>query len=193
MFDFLEKKSLRIVIIAVASCAGCASQTTKTNPQVSSPNSGTVLGKVVEAAPSDHYNAETGSRFEQPSASPDNALPTYPAELLAQRLPPVSIQIRIVVDGEGRVSESMPITAATTENKPFVGSSVTAVKGWKFSPLIKVTPGGGTTTIHDDSGSMQTFEGHAESLPFHQDYVFVFSQKGGRADVKSDSQSPVSN
>jgi hypothetical protein len=131
--------------------------------------------------------AEAGAHFEQPLASPDNPLPAYPSDLLAKRLPPIAVQVRVVVNELGLVTSVSSTEQSDASKLPFVESVRSAVQDWKFTQLVKIIPGSTSTTLVDAFGSEQTYPGKAIALPFHQDYRFVFSQTQGKANVTAHS------
>jgi len=144
---------------------------------------GEVTGGVVEPPASERYKADPDAQYEQPLASPDNPLPIYPPHLLSKRLPPISMQIRVVVDDMGQVTSVIAPEQTDAGQLPFVESIRSTVQGWKFTQLIKIIPGPGSTTLFDAMGNRSEYPGKAIALPFHQDYRFVFSQSEGKANI----------
>ena len=152
--------------------------------------SGVVNGGIVEASPAERYQAKPGRHYEQPEAFPDNPLPLYPAELLKRELGPITIQVRIVVSEEGVVTNVVPIEQSTTELMALFYSVEQTIRRWKFSQLVEVVDGPDITTVRDGAGSEVMYQGKARSLPFHQDYRFVFSQSGGVSKVSGQPVAP---
>jgi hypothetical protein len=158
--------------------------------QPSGPNlSGEVTGGLIEPSAAERYVAESGASYEQPLAFPENPLPAYPSDLLSSRLPPVSVQVRVVVDNMGHVTSVVVTEQAEPTTLPFIESVRSAVQGWKFTQLVKVVPGPGSTSLFDAAGIESVYMGKATAMPFHQDYRFVFSQTEGKANVAVQSAS----
>jgi hypothetical protein len=178
-----------ILLVWVLSCFGCATQVPKSLPQSGSKISGQVTGGLVEASASERYVAEPGARYHQPIAFPDNPLPAYPVDLLSKRLPPVAVQVRVIVDSMGNVSSVVALERSDPDQAQFFESIRSTVKFWKFTQLVKIVPGPGSTTLTDVNSSETTYAGSATALPFHQDYRFVFSQTQGKANVTAHSGS----
>jgi len=139
---------------------------------------GQVSARVVEPELEARYPSQPGMRYEQPTAFPDNPMPAYPETLLAARLPPVQLTLRLIINEEGRVSDVRPVTRIANEHEPFLSAARVAVLKWKFLPLIQIGAGPGKTMI--TVGEYTTaYPGAAIALPFHQDYVFTFRQLDG--------------
>jgi hypothetical protein len=171
------------LVVFVLAFSGCSSQATKLQPPPEAKLSGQVTGGLIAAPASERYIAEEGAHYEQPLGSPDNSLPTYPSDLLSQRLPPVSVQVRVVVNELGKVTSVIGSEPASPGRLPFVESVRSTLQHWKFTQLVKVIPGDTYTALPDGNGSQFIYPGKATALPFHQDYRFIFSQKDGKANV----------
>jgi len=171
------------LVVLVLVCFGCSSHAPKPRRTLEAKLSGQVTGGLIAAPLSERYIAEKGAYYEQPIGSPDNALPAYPPDLLSQRLPPVSVQVRVVVDNLGKVTSITSSEQPNPGQLPFVESVRSALQGWKFTQLVKVIPGDDYTALPDGDGSQFLYPGKATALPFHQDYRFIFSQKDGKANV----------
>lgn len=171
------------LVVFVLVFSGCSSQATKPQPLPQAKLSGQVTGGLIAAPASESYVAEEGAHYEQPVGSPDNALPAYPSDLLLQRLPPVSVQVRVVVNDLGKVTSVTCSEQATSSQLPFVEIVRSTLLAWKFTQLVKVIPSNTYTALPDGEGSQFIYPGKATALPFHQDYRFIFSQKDGKASV----------
>lgn len=132
---------------------------------------GAVSAEVVDAPVDMRYQAVPGSTYFSPLPIRENAKPEYPASLLARRLPPATIVVRLIVDGAGAV-ERASVVAATSDEQSFADAVLSAVKAWTFIPLKRVTGD------------------RIERLPFTQDYRFTFRQVNGRAIVEDGSVDP---
>lgn len=147
--------------------SGCALQ----SPAVFSPGAayvadGAVSAEIVDTADENaRYQPVPGSSYLDPLPIRENAKPDYPPDLLDRRLPPVTVVVRLVVDGAGAVADARVVDDG---DAPAFGDAVlAAVRSWTFIPLKRVT------------GS------RVEPLPFTQDYRFTFRQVNGRAVVES--------
>jgi TonB family protein len=166
----------------VALLAGCA---TKKAVEPVDPRRGDVAVHTIDSPPADTYaEPEKGEAYDSPRPFDQNAAPRYPAELLAQRLPPVSVKVRLIVDESGKVTDVLALDSDATMNPAFFASTEAAVRSWQFSPLVRFGKGGGSTTI-EFSGLKETYEGQAQALPFHQDYEFTFRQRDGKGFVST--------
>ena len=176
--------SIRVILLAVVlGCCGCASQIRQPESAPENKVSGDVTGGVIDAPASDRYKEEQNVHYEQPIPSPDNPLPAYPVVWLSKRLPPVTIQVRVIVNALGNVTNVIPTDTPNASDSAFIQSVQSAVAKWKFNQLVKVVPGPGQTSLIDAFGSRTTYSGKATALPFHQDYRFTFSQSEGKANI----------
>ncbi|PJK15213.1 hypothetical protein CO613_02305 [Lysobacteraceae bacterium NML07-0707] len=117
----------------------------------------------VEQAPQDARYPIAGVHFEPLIADAENTSPKYPEHLLAARLPPLSVTVRVIVDTEGAVSHVLPEMEDKAVPQAFVDAVVEAVGRWRFSPLIRWQ------------------DGKAEALPWSEKMTFEFRQINGRA------------
>lgn len=145
---------------------GCASRPPASQPREGYAADGAVSAEIADSADADaRYQPMPGSSYLDPLPLRDNAKPEYPPALLAQKLPPATVVVRLIVDGAGKVADARIIENAG--GAPAFGEAVlAAVRGWSFHPLKRVT------------GRV------VEPLPFTQDYRFVFRQLNGRAVVE---------
>ena len=123
--------------------------------------------------------------FFMPLASHDNALPPYPAALLAQRLPPQATCLRVSIDTAGAVMDAAPIAqppdcpAPGTVDAQFFAAAMAAARGWQFDPAVRCAyPNLQAQQKQDCSGGRETPQ--AVSLA----YRFVFEQREGRGSVR---------
>jgi hypothetical protein len=122
--------------------------------------------------------------FLPPLAEPDNRPPVYPAELLAQRLPPQAVCLRVSVSEKGEVSSSSPFVrppdcaALDPAAQPFMHAQV-AVSAWRYDPAVRCVfehrPRPDYPTCVDARETPQ-----AVSLT----YRFVFEQQNGHGSVR---------
>jgi len=172
-------RSLLLAAFASLLCA-CAA---KKPIEPVDPRLGEVAVKTLQSADTDRYEeAASGEQYDYPAVYDENASPVYPDALLTQRLPPLRIKVRLVVDAAGDVTESSPLDPAVSADPAFFAAIQAAVREWKFTPLVRIKGGPGKTDILSHE-TMITYEGEATALPFHQDYEFTFSQRDGKGFV----------
>jgi TonB family protein len=154
------------MLAACALLAGCASQASRLELREGYAADGAVSAEIVDQPDGARYQPVAGSMYFSPLPIRENAKPEYPADLLARRLPAAVVVARLVVDGMGAV-ERAEVIESTSEEPAFRDAVLSAVKGWTFIPLKRVT---GDTI---------------ERLPFTQEYRFTFKQVNGHAVVES--------
>jgi hypothetical protein len=141
---------------------------------------GAVSGSIIPTKPQDQYSAKPGARFEAPASYSDNANPLYPEQLLAAKLPPIRVRVRIMVDEGGGVTSITPLDKVPPEQEAFLSSVQSALSDWKFWPLVQITDRPGASTVTSSDGETKQYSGLAQPLPFYQDYQFVFRQHNGK-------------
>lgn len=163
---------LSIVLIATA----CRSVPTQAPPP---PPSGEVDAQRIESVASDRYEVAEGATYEQPRAVDTNTMPVYPPALLAQRLPPQSVGVRLVVDPEGRVAEVQALDPDGSATGGFLASVRASCATWRFSPLTETRAVEVRRRLPDGDLEIE-YVPQTRALPFHLDYRFVFRQVDGR-------------
>ncbi|MDC7805575.1 hypothetical protein PQS31_01855 [Luteimonas sp BLCC-B24] len=125
-------------------------------------------------------------RFLHPNLEADVALPVYPEALLAQRLPPATVCVDVVVDAAGQVTAVAPrqdgdcAAASTGDTAVLLEAVRTAVAGWRYAPALLCEAPVGYTG--DDAC---TAEGVVETpTAVRLSYAFRFSQTAGRPEVE---------
>jgi hypothetical protein len=162
--------------------AGCAA---KKPVELADPRLGDVAVEQLQPAASDRYaEPAPDEAYDYPVQFDENAPPTYPDALLAKQLPPVRVKVRLIVDVTGSVTESAPLDSAASADPAFLGAILTAVRDWKFTPLVRITAAAGKTDIIFQDVVI-TYPGKATALPFHQDYEFTFVQRDGKGFVST--------
>lgn len=126
--------------------------------------------------------------FQLPLADPANAAPEYPPGLLARRLPPRVVCMRLAVGEDGSVRDAQPVVsdddcpAAANGEQAFPAATAEAVRRWRFDPAFRcVFPEGQAVTSTCDGVDGREVP-QAVSLIFR----FVFEQIDGRAEVRFD-------
>lgn len=145
--------------------AGCALQAHKPESREGYAADGAVSAEIIDRPDTARYQPVVGSTYFNPLPIRENAKPVYPVALLEQRLPPVAVVARIIVDGTGAV-ERAEVIESTSDEPAFRDAVLLAVRSWTFVPLRRVTGD------------------RIEPLPFTQEYRFTFKQLNGRAVVE---------
>jgi TonB family protein len=155
-----------IASLAFLAClvAGCATTPEETTSQTSFLADGVVAAEIVDKPSSERYEIRPGEQFFSEVPRRENVRPAYPTQLLVERLGPISVTARIVVNASGEV-EKAEIVESSAAIPQFSESVLAAVKTWTFLPLKRVVGN------------------KLEPLPFTQDYKFTFKQENGRAVV----------
>jgi hypothetical protein len=160
---------------------GCVAQ--QAIERAGSPRTGSVAMQSVSADDSQSYEVATNETWFAPAPMDDHVAPVYPEELLAQKLPAITVRVRLIVDENGIVTDSTALDAPP--NYPqFFAAVQAAVRQWTYSPLVRSVPGEEDTALHFNGWSA-TYSGKATAMPFHQDYDIVFTQKDGKGVVTS--------
>jgi len=183
--SFPKPMSRILLCLALVGLAGCASVPRTAGSASKASLAGEVLGSPIAAPSQEQYESKSNVRFEQPTPFLENASPVYPEQLLAARLSPVHLSVRVIVDPEGRVASVAPIDVVPLEQAPFLASVQAALLTWKFLPLVQITDGPGTSEIASGNFTTQ-YHGQAKTLAFHQDYAFVFRQQDGKGTVSAE-------
>jgi hypothetical protein len=171
-----------LLTIGLICLAGCAAKKPIERPD---PRLGDVAVKPLQPASSDQYAAPVpGEEYEYPAPFGDNTPPVYPDTLLAKQLPPVSVKVRVIFDETGIPTASEQLDSAASPHPEFFGAVQTAVREWRFSPLVRINAGPGRTEIIFQ-GYRGVYTGKAVALPFHQDYEFTFTQRDGKGFVST--------
>lgn len=161
---------LRLPLAALVSAmlaTGCASSPRAPEAREGYAADGAVSAEIVDAADEGaRYQPVPGSSYLSPLPVRENAKPEYPPALLDRRLPPVTLVVRLIVDGAGKVADARIVESGGGE-AAFADAVLAAVRGWTFFPLKRVTGR------------------QVEPLPFTQDYRFTFRQLNGRAVVEA--------
>ena len=170
-----------LCLLLVCAGAGCAA---KKPAQPAVPPVGSVAFTKIEAPSEEGYKVASGEHYAPPQAFHENAFPTYPAELLEKRLPPVSVKVRLVIDAGGRVVQVEPLDSADPGDPAFFAAVEAVTREWRYMPLVRVVEGEGRTDVVFH-GLIATYDGKATALPFREDYEFTFTQRDGRGFVET--------
>lgn len=100
--------------------------------------------------------------------------PVYPPALLARQLAPVTLVMKLVVGGDGRVLRVQPDPPAQLRQIDHADAFVAAIeictRQWRFAPLI-------ITTTRAENGR---WVNHPEAKPFSLVYAFSFELRRGK-------------
>lgn len=171
-----------ILALAMAACTG----TVKETPTDSVRNGEVGVEELTAIhAASERIALADNENFLPPLAEPGNPPPLYPAALLAQRLPPQVVCLRVGVSEEGAVTSSAsfvkPPECAELDiaAQPFVDAAQTAIAAWRYDPAVRCVfepgPRPDYPTCVDARETPQ-----AVSLT----YRFVFEQQNGHGSVR---------
>lgn len=123
--------------------------------------------------------------FLMPLEDLGNAVPIYPADLLADALPPRTVCLQVDIDESGKVSAATPaddVDPCPTGTEPaFVEAARSAVLTWRFDPALRcVFPDAATRELA--IASCAGGEEHPQAIRIA--YRFVFESLDGRGVVR---------
>jgi hypothetical protein len=95
--------------------------------------------------------------------------PTYPANLVDQRLSAQDIRVKVVVDGTGRVSDVLDLYPKSTDahHAAFFAAVREAALKWQYTPM--------TVVQQEESRGGMLREISRETKPFSLDYAYRFT------------------
>lgn len=107
--------------------------------------------------------------------------PIYPARQLAACPPPQDVQVSLIVDQAGKVSEvRVPDEAqAGASRRPFIAAARAAALQWRFNPLQV------SRWAADAEGNSHVVD--EETKPFSRGYAFRFECRAGRPSVSTEA------
>ena len=183
---FLRQPIFRIALLT-AVALGLAACTTPTRAPLDDPREGQVgFAEVDSAVPTEtRLVLADNESYQPPLPDAGNAAPVYPADLLAQRLSPQSVCVRLAIDEHGAVADAAPVdqgpdcALGMDVESAFYAAAVEAVKRWRFEPAFRcVFPeGSGPDTACGFEDTQEVPQ--AVSLV----YRFVFEQVDGAGRV----------
>lgn len=180
-------EQVRVAMALVLLSSGCAQQVSVTRAESPPPRDGEVgVSEISALVPAEgRMEIADTETFFMPLASRGNALPAYPAALLARRLPPQMTCLRVSIDGAGAVMDAAPIEqppdcpSSAEVDVQFFAAAVAAARGWQFDPAVRCEyPNLQAQQARDCTGGRETPQ--AVSLA----YRFVFEQREGRGSVR---------
>lgn len=160
------------------------------SPRPSPPPTGQVGYELADSA------IQAGSRlqlaanesFQPPLPTADNVPPIYPDELLARRLPPQAVCLRVAIDERGQVFNTalvdlgLDCSGTHDVDSAFQDAAIAAALRWRFEPAFRcVFPEGQTPdTACGIDGTQEVPQ------PVSLVYRFVFEQVDGQGRVRID-------
>lgn len=184
------KRSWMVMLVTVLS-TGCATTPPVDDEASRSGQVGVqdITGYVPMAARMELADNES---FLMPLDDRDNAIPVYPAALLARQLPPQVVCLRVSIDADGGVMSSAPIVEDAAEgaadcpgvdatDAAFFEAAQATVAGWRFDPALRC--------VFPDARAKANVEascsgGKEVPVPVSLGYRFVFEQHDGRGSVR---------
>lgn len=176
---WIANSRLPLIAAFALTLAWLSACTTRSAPRSEKASKGNVAAKEIPAARNERYDQGSGVTYALPLPASENAMPDYPASLLAAKLPPRTFAARLIFNEQGDVIDVRRVQDdPSEESAAFLASVREACRNWYYTALIerrRVTTDGS--------------DGLAESIietrkPFHLDFEFTFSQSGGRGLVE---------
>ena len=124
--------ALRLVALS-GLLAGCVSQLVAEPTREGYAADGAVNAEMVEQPDAARYQPVQGSAYLSPQPIRESARPEYPAGLLEQELPSVTLVARIVVSGAGALARA-EVIERSHDQPAFEDAVVAAVRTWVFIP-----------------------------------------------------------
>ena len=128
------------VALTAGMLVGCAS----TLPGDATTTSGRVGARdITRALPAGEWVIADNESFLMPLEEAGNLPPEYPGQLLARRLPPQRVCLRLSIGPDGRVFDSTPLPASAdcppdgAVPPAFLAAAREAVAGWRFDPAFR--------------------------------------------------------
>ena len=170
------------VALGLAACACAPTSQRSASGQVG-------VSEVDTAVPAEsRMTLSSNETFQPPLPAADNAIPIFPTDLLAQRLSPQALCLRVSIDERGAVIDSAPL--ATGPDCPeieqvapaFYEAAQEAVNAWRFDPAFRcIYPDGAEPDPQGGCwGEGVKEEAQAVSLA----YRFMFEQVDGKGAVR---------
>lgn len=174
-----------VMMVPALLLAGCATPPAKAPPPEPRRSGDVAVRPLLKVAGAQRLELPANEVFNAPLAESANAVPAYPSALLAQRLPPQVVCLRVSIGEQGGVIGTAPIARppqcpSAGEIAPaFADAAAVAASGWRFDPAFRC--------IYPDADSVQP--GCAPGMPRVKQpvslvYRFVFEQHDGRGSVQ---------
>lgn len=159
--------------------AGCA---TVAAPPPKVPNEGSASYRMLDDSHMTHYQLAIGDTAT--GATPfQRVQPVYPPDQLAACPPMQEVQVQVIVDEAGKVSDVRGMltddASATPRWQPFYAAVRAAVLQWQFNPLQI------NHWAADADGKSHVVD--TETKPFSLGYVFRFECHAGQSSVSTEA------
>ncbi|UPG95271.1 energy transducer TonB [Luteibacter aegosomatissinici] len=141
------------------------------------PRDGKVSYEVIPAGGAGEYHMEEGqSSFGAQAITNDP--PAYPSSLIATNLPPIVVRAKVIVDGNGKVSDVRDLDTAAVDasHKAFFAATHDAAMRWTYTPM---------TIVQEHEDARGNFSETRSTAPFSLDYAFRFELKDGKPVVSA--------
>lgn len=103
--------------------------------------------------------------------------PVYPPALITANLPPTTVRVKAIVDGNGRVTEVRDMDSVTSPNHAaFIAACREAMMRWTYTPM---------TFVEEVEGAKGNISESKRTAPFSMDYAFKFALVDGRPAVSA--------
>lgn len=174
-----------LLLVCLAACHAVA-------PPRTDPREGVVGVEVIPDPNAPRPQLSNDQQFVRPAPAADNALPSYPAELLPLGLEPQVVAVRFVVDEMGSVAEILPSPVALSSTGPhasvFEASVEQALRSWRFSPgsVVRLTSG---SDIDGDGKPDYKILAERTVMKVFYDLRFTFEVRDGKGVVTSSGTS----
>lgn len=180
----MQRKALWFVVMLLA---GCASTRESSIEEASRAGSVGVTDITQGVATDARMVLAANESFLMPLDERDNQVPDYPASLLAKRLPPQAVCLRVSIGSNGWVMASAPIVEAPDCLGPdaidpaFFDAAIDAVATWRFDPALRcIFP----TVKAKENVEASCSGGQEVPQAVSLAYRFVFEQHDGRGAVR---------
>lgn len=175
----------KIAAMALGVLAGCSHAPAQPAPRVAEP-SPTVRYDVIVDPNAPRPEISTDQEVQRPAPQFENALPTYPAELVARNPEPYVVAVRLLIDGTGAVVGVSPSPLATGTEGPHAETFRRAVdetvRRWRFTPggIRTFAPG---PDFDGDGQADYKVLSDMSARSFYVDVQFTFAMKDGAGTV----------
>ena len=182
---------LAVAATAALALAACSQQVARAPaPPPPPPSPSGMVGVTdmsLRLAPTSRLVLASDEAFSMPEADFANALPVYPQHLLADRLAPQALCLRVSVGVDGTVTGTAPLAAppdcpeAGGIPAVFVTAAEQAARTWHFDPALRCR-----VESRDAAGRPSCAPRSETAQAVSLSSRFVFEQRDGRGTVRVD-------
>jgi hypothetical protein len=190
---FVMKRYCIAFLLAIAACRTQRPPVVPHLPQSEWSGEGAVAAKLLEDPNAPRVRLGPNEEYVPPFIAPDNPVPEYPAELLALRLKPHVVVVRMIVDEMQQVMDISPSPlqpSTESPHRPLFESQVrTALQQWSVRPPVirKFKPG--PDADGDGTADYQIMVDQ-HTLKAYFDLAFTFEVVDGKGVVRSKAPQP---